>query len=59
MTNGKLWTKAFIAALGRVTAEEAKVEADKAVELFAQHLKDAKDKPVKSKLVRWRDQEMS
>ncbi|TPD61215.1 hypothetical protein FJP69_19215 [Stenotrophomonas maltophilia] len=59
MTNGKLWTKAFIAALGRVPAEDAKVEADKAVMLFSQHLQEAKKKPVTSKIIKWRDQELT
>jgi hypothetical protein len=58
MTNGKLWTKAFIAALGRVPAEYAKAEADKAVEIYKQHFEEATTKPVTSKIVRWCDQEL-
>lgn len=58
MTNGQLWTKAFIAAMGRVPVHEAKIEADKAVELYRQHWQDAKSNPVTSKIVRWWDQEL-
>lgn len=59
MTNGELWTKAFIAALARVPAEEAKIEADKAIALFAKHLNETKKNPVTSKIIKWSDQELT
>lgn len=37
MTIEQFWNKAFIAALGRLSVEEAKAEADKATTVCIQH----------------------
>lgn len=37
MTVSKFWNQAFIAALTRLPAEQAKIEADKALEIAIEH----------------------
>lgn len=58
MKNGKFWNKAFLAALSRVPAEQAKIEADKAVKIASTHLQDEDKKGVTSKILRWKDQKI-
>ncbi|MBS3725100.1 hypothetical protein [Stenotrophomonas sp. PE591] len=58
MKNKKFWTKAFLSALARLPAEEAKLEADKATELCKKHFELARSKSISSKVVRWKDQKI-
>lgn len=43
MTVSKFWNQAFIAALTRLPAEQAKIEADKALEIAIEHWQSVMD----------------
>ena len=55
----KFWNKAFIAALNRLPAEEAKKEADLAIELCVAHWQTNSDFMVPAQTAKWQDQDVA
>ncbi|MCS3747162.1 hypothetical protein NYQ43_04410 [Xanthomonas translucens pv. translucens] len=55
----QFWNKAFLAALTRLPADEAKAEADKATELCIGHWQSQSRNWAPEYLVAWKDQKLS
>ncbi|WDJ35698.1 hypothetical protein [Xanthomonas campestris] len=55
----QFWNKAFLAALTRLPADEAKAEADKATELCINHWRSHATRWAPKYLVAWKDQEIN
>lgn len=55
----KFWNKAFVAALGRLPAEEAKKEADLATQLCVKHWQDNRDFFAPARTAKWQDQNVA
>ena len=59
MTVEKFWNAAFLAALSRLPADEAKLEADRATELCIEHWHEYRRNYEPSYLMRWKDQDIT
>ncbi|MBO9837790.1 hypothetical protein [Xanthomonas phaseoli] len=55
----QFWNKAFLAALTRLPADEAKAEADKATELCISHWQNNATNYAFNYLVAWKEQDIS
>lgn len=54
----KFWNQAFLAALGRLPADEAKCEADLATDLCIKHWQTLKFHWAHPNIMRWKDQDI-
>lgn len=55
----QFWNKAFLAALTRLSAEEAKIEADKATDLCIQHWQSNYRRSAPQYRTRWQEQNIA
>lgn len=55
----KFWNQAFVAALSRLPAEQAKAEADLATQLCIEHWQANRTHYAKPRAIAWQDEDIS